>query len=168
MNEGGAEFFASFQPIGGRMTPTFENKMRAGTIKGAVGSETFVPMRTFLEYTQQQHYSNAGICYAQGWALTEFLMLGDRSSVKAVFEDRWKQIIPTYFDTLKAELTRIYEERKGKVGDDKGGGDRESVGFLGSQAEREAILKKALEDALDGVDMDALTKVWKVFVKKDL
>lgn len=170
LNEGGAEFFASFQPAGGKMVPTFENRMRSGTIKGAVGSNTFVPLRTFLEYTQQQHYSNAGICYAQGWALTEFLLLGDRSKVRSRFKKEWKEIIPTYFQTLQAEVKKEYDKLKARLGEKghEGKNDRENFGHLAGAGDRKEILKKALEKSLEGIDLEELTEVWKLFVKKDL
>jgi hypothetical protein len=168
-NEGGAEFFASFQPSRGKMIPTFENRMRAGTIKSACSTNTFVPLQTFLEYTQNQHYSNAGICYAQGWALTEFLMLGDRSKLRHRFKKEWKNIIPTYFKVLQEEVQKAYDKRKGKAGDkEEGESDRESFGRLAGAANRKEILKKALEEALEDVDLEELTEIWKLFVKKEL
>ncbi len=163
-NEGGAEFFASFQPSGGKMVPTFENKMRAGTVKSMIGSNTFTPIRSFLELTQAQHYQNVDN-YALGWALAEFIMLGDRSKVKASFNKRWKEIIPIYFKVLQEEIAK----KKNPGGESAGGKgqDRETTGYL-SEEEARAALKKALDDALDGVDLDEMTKVFKAFVKGDL
>jgi hypothetical protein len=169
LNEGGAEFFASFQKAGNKMVPTFEHSMRKGVIKGFVSSGNYKPLRTFLELTQGQHYGNSNLHYAQGWALTEFLMLGDRAPAsRRRFKKEWKEIIPTYFKTLQNQVAA--KERKGPEDGDKekADNDRENFGNLDGADTRTKILKNALERALEGIDMEELEKAWCFFVKKDL
>jgi hypothetical protein len=166
-NEGPAEFFGAFKQAGNRMIPTLENRMRKPVIKGAVNSGSFVPLKTILRYSQRQYYSNAGLCYAEGWAITSFLMMG-RKYLGGRFKKEWGEIVPTYFKVLQDEVKKEYEKGKGKKEKDDEGSDRESFGFLGSPEKREKILKKAMDEALKETDLEELEEVWKLFVKSKL
>lgn len=179
-NEGPAEFFGAFEPGPGGMVPTLDNAMRKPVIKGAVNSGGHVPLKTILYYSQSEYYSNAMTCYAEGWALVSFLMMG-RKTGGANFKKEWEEIIPKYFNYLQGEVKKEYEKVSGKVtgegsgkegeGGDApkpGGDDREGLGKLDSPKKRANLMKLAMDYALEGIDMDALEEAWKLWVKKSL
>ncbi|GEM_PF-2716413 len=165
-NEGPAEFFASFQPKGGAMVPTLENQTRAGTIKSCVNTDGHVPISEIIWYDQPTYYADSSTCYAEGWALTTFLQLGDRV-MGGQFKPEWGEIMPKYFRVLQDEVRKASEETEVEIEIDEEN-DRMTVGLLGSQARRKKILKKAMEEAIKGIDLDALEEIWKIFVVKKL
>lgn len=73
LDEGVGDYF-----FGGRFEPdgSFhirENSWRRETIKDAVRINKHVPLKEIFHYTQAQYYSNADLCYAEGWAIAYFL-----------------------------------------------------------------------------------------------
>jgi hypothetical protein len=169
-HEGPAEYFGAMEPAGGTMVPTFKNTMRIGTVKGDVGSGNFVPFEQIFRMTQQQYYADSTRCYAQGWAMTTFMMLG-KAKMGAAYKDEWGKIIPTYFGVLQGEVKKEFDKIKDQLkavenkGDERN--DRSMAGFIG-QERREEILKMAMDEALKGINFKEMEEAYKQFVKKHL
>ncbi len=70
-------------------------RWRVDTIKSAIGQKTHVPIKDIVRYQQHQYYTNASLCYAEGWSLIWFL---NRGLPKA---HPWRGILPTYFRVLQ-------------------------------------------------------------------
>ncbi len=74
LNEGMGDYF-----FGGRWLKNgkFEiglNDWRLETIVEAVKKKKHVPLKKIFYFTQAQYYSDAGLCYAEGWAICYFFM----------------------------------------------------------------------------------------------
>ena len=103
-NEGHGDYFAGHEyGKNGRFVPK-KFQWRVGTIKAALGSKTYVPLKQFVTYSQMQYYANGGPNYAQGWGLIWFL----RESKNP----EWKGLLETYFNTLKGEVTKWVKEQE--------------------------------------------------------
>jgi len=81
INEGMGDYFYTARPmkVKGRAMPAKlgrMNEQRLSTIQFAIKHNKHVPIAEFLNYTQSDYYSNPGICYAEGWALCQFLLHG--------------------------------------------------------------------------------------------
>lgn len=148
-NEGTGDFFSGAVMNGGRVRRIGVNPWRIRTIKSAVEQGAHVSWADIVGFSQAQYYRNAGLCYAQGWSMIYFL----RTSREVERREDWARILPTYFDTLKAEYARLTGE--------SGGGElsRSRKNAIGEEA-REA----ALEAAFDGVDFDEIEQAWIEFV----
>ena len=98
-NEGHGDYFSGHDyNNNGKFVPK-PFKWRNDLIKGAIGSKKYIPLKTFVTYSHQQYYGPLiGQNYAQGWSLIWFLR-GTRNP-------EWKDILPTYFNTLKGEVTK--------------------------------------------------------------
>ncbi len=74
LNEGMGDYF-----FGGRWNKKggFEigiNDWRLETIYAAVKEGKHIPIADIIKYSQAQYYSNAGLCYAEGWAMNYFFL----------------------------------------------------------------------------------------------
>ena len=73
LNEGMGDYF-----FGGRWEKAKfvigPNEWRLKTIVSAVKRNKHVPLEKIFRYTQMDYYSNAHLCYAQGWAINYFFM----------------------------------------------------------------------------------------------
>lgn len=95
-NEGYGDYYAGAKVTNdGRFRGVDPFKWRVDIIKEAARSDTHVPIEEIVRYSQGQYYSNANLCYAQGWSLVYFL----RTALPKGHP--WEKILPTYFDTLK-------------------------------------------------------------------
>ena len=79
INEGMGDYFYTAVPkqAKGQQLPAElgrQNAIRLMDAKQALDRNAFVPAPQLIKYSQQQYYANAGICYAEGWALCQFLM----------------------------------------------------------------------------------------------
>jgi hypothetical protein len=80
LNEGIAEFFFCAGPKGRKkMSIGNRHPMRHGVVKTAASTGKLIPVKQFLLLTQREHYSQAGLCYAEGWALFYWLLEGTRN-----------------------------------------------------------------------------------------
>jgi hypothetical protein len=92
-NEGFGDYYAGASFEGA--TPIIRPfKWRTGTIKDAIRAKTFVPIKKIVRYSQSEYYSNADLCYAQGWSIVYFLKRGLPK------DHPWAKILPTYFAKL--------------------------------------------------------------------
>lgn len=150
-NEGYGDYFSGALVTGGRVRGIGLNPWRIKTIQNAIQQRKHVPWSEILRYEQMSYYANPGICYAQGWSMIYFL-----NTSKHVEKDaRLAQILPIYFDTLKATWAKEREQLEAA-------GDNED---MTKRAEAQLRARVAAVDAaFDGVDVDALEEVWKEFV----
>jgi len=154
-NEGYGDYFSgAVLNSYGEVAKIGVNPWRIRTIQRAIEDYKFVPWDEIIEFEQAQYYNPSiwHICYAQGWSMIYFL---NESSVVRKHE-RWSQILPIYFDTLKEAHARETEQLKKSGLDDDG------------KQKYEAALrtrKKAVEAAFEGVDVKALEREWIDFTK---
>jgi len=100
LNEGMGDYFYSAQPkkVKGRRMPAElgrMNHMRLPIVKLAIRRKKDVPIPTLLKYSKSDYYSNASICYAEGWALCQFLMHHENR--------RYRAIIPRFVFLVKSD-----------------------------------------------------------------
>lgn len=98
LNEGMGDYFYSARPqkVKGRRMPAElgrMNHMRLPVVKAAIHRQQYVKIKDLLNYTKSQYYSNPGVCYAQGWALCQFLMHHENA--------RYREIIPKFVFLVK-------------------------------------------------------------------
>ena len=149
-NEGYGDFFSGALVKGGKVKKIDVNPWRIGTIQYAIEQGRANSWKDIIRFEQAQYYANPGICYAQGWSMIYFL-----NTAPAVKKNkRWSQILPIYFDTIKAENTRLLEELPEGKRD-----DRRAQMKVGKEA-RDA----AVDAAFEGVDLDAIDEAWEKFV----
>ncbi len=108
LNEGMGDYFYSARPkiVMGRRMPADlgrMNHMRLLMVKLAIHGQKHVPIPALLKYTKQQYYSNGSICYAEGWALCQFLMHHENKKYKA--------IIPRYVFLIKNGRPKAVHKR---------------------------------------------------------
>ena len=110
LNEGMAEYFfgGEFNDSMGRFV-IGPNKERIDTIRQACRSESFVPLKKLFKYSQAQYYSNAQLCYAQGWSIAYFLWTTKDPKYVGVIENFMKLLRQTK-DSEKA-----FDETFGKL-----------------------------------------------------
>ena len=149
-NEGYGDYFSGALIQGGKVKKIKPNRWRLGTIQRLITTQEFVPLADFIHYTKAQYYRRGGQNYAQGWSLIYFL-----NECREVQKDeRWSQILPIYFEELKAAWAqqRAGLEARGEEEDD------------GKVAEaQQAAREQAVEAAFDGVDLRALEELWREF-----
>ncbi len=58
------------------------NDWRIAKIVTAIRKDKHVPLEKIFRYEQQQYYSNASLCYAQGWAINYFFQQSDVAKKK--------------------------------------------------------------------------------------
>ncbi len=93
-NEGYGDYYAGCEPSGGGITVK-PFRWRVDVIKNAIRLGKHVPVKDIIRFSQGQYYSNPDICYAEGWSLIWFL---NRGLPK---DHEWRDILPTYFNTLQ-------------------------------------------------------------------
>ena len=69
------------------------NSMRLPIVRMAVKEGSHVAIADLVRYSKEKYYREAGLCYAQGWALCQFLLHSDNA--------RYRQVIPTFVKLVK-------------------------------------------------------------------
>lgn len=128
-NEGTGDYFSGHKWKAGKFS--VGKCERTETIRNAVREGKAFPLRKFLYMEQSEYYSQPDVAYAQGWAFVYFLR-------EVATDARWKEINTIYYDTLKAEFSRLKAEGKPEY-----------------QAGQEAR-KTAVDKAIEGVDLGKL------------
>lgn len=100
------------------------NDWRQETIYNAVKENKHVPLRQIFDYEQSDYYSNAGLCYAEGWAICHFL-LNSKNKAYARFpsllidelrkEDDFRKATATVKKALGLDYDKMEEEWKAYV-----------------------------------------------------
>jgi hypothetical protein len=70
-------------------------RWRVDGIKTAISAKKHVPVKDIIRYSQGQYYSNADLCYSEGWSLVYFLRKGVPKG------HSYEKILKTYFDVLQ-------------------------------------------------------------------
>ncbi|NUN53410.1 MAG: hypothetical protein HUU06_11575 [Planctomycetaceae bacterium] len=153
-NEGHGDYFSGhdFGGTGKFVAKPFS--WRQGIIKGAMGSKSYIPLKTFVTYSHQQYYGpQIGQNYAQGWSLIWFL--------RRTKNPAWQGILEKYFNTLKSEVTKWVDEQ---IAEQKKSGEYKEgwkPAFTPDDVEENAR-KKALDAAFGSFD----DKTWQRFEKE--
>lgn len=98
INEGMGDYFYTAAPkeTKGKKIPAELGRLndyRLVVLKAAVRQDRFVPLAQLLPMLQQQFYANASVCYAEGWALCQFLLHGAGG--------KYAKVIPSYINLVK-------------------------------------------------------------------
>lgn len=149
-NEGFGDFFSGALVKGGKVKKIEVNPWRIHTIQDAIENGMAVSWEDIIRYEQKEYYANPYLCYAQGWSMIYFL--NNSPAVKK--NDRWSQILPIYFNTIKEENARGLEE----LDEDKR--DNRLAQLAVGKRAREA----AVDAAFDGVDLDAIHQAWEKYI----
>ena len=98
-DEGMADYFGQARPVPSRVAaptapdaPGEDRKWRFGrphpawlaSVRAAVGTGKFVPLRAFVHMTREQYYEEPSLTCPQGWALVHFLLNADDKRVREV------------------------------------------------------------------------------------
>lgn len=153
-NEGHGDYFSGHDfGGGGRFIPK-PFSWRQGIIKTAMGSKTYVPLKTFVTYSQRDYYGpQIGQNYAQGWSLIWFL--------RRTRNPAWKDVLPSYFNALKGEVTKWVDEQIAAKKADGSYTEGWKPPFTPPDVE-ETARKKALEAAFGSWD----DRTWQRFEKE--
>ena len=152
-NEGFGDYFSGAQ-VGdstGRVLRIDPSPWRIHTVKDMCEFGTnYIPLKEILEAERAVFYNPARIryFYAGAWSFLYFL----KQSKEAAAHPRWSKILLTYFEAMKAS----YAEQLGKLGGEPTLEQKTIAGF--------GARKTALKQALEGVDLAELEKVWRKWV----
>ncbi|MEC7583032.1 MAG: hypothetical protein VYE77_01830 [Planctomycetota bacterium] len=155
-NEGHGDYFAGMIVSGSRVS-TKPFSWRVQTLKRRLSlNKGLIPIRSLVRLPQREYYSNAGLKYAQGWALVYFLR-------KVTKKKEWKAILDNYFTHLRDNITAFRQDKKSK-GDTTGEPVEGIPGVIVYNFEDrekvEAILKEAIEKAFEGIDYEKLDEAY--------
>ncbi|MCZ6572222.1 MAG: hypothetical protein O7C98_03525 [Planctomycetota bacterium] len=106
-NEGHGDYFAGHNYKAKKFKPA-PFRWRTGIITNAIAQKSFVPLESFLKYTQGEYYSNPGLCYAQGWSFVYFLREVKRRKIKK-YKQYWG-LLDKYFDAVKRNVKAVKEQ----------------------------------------------------------
>ena len=100
INEGMGDYFYTASPRSDgeqtRSKPAQLGQLNHGRLmilKAAIRQDRFVPIPELIHYTKNEYYANGSICYAEGWALCQFLLhSGDK---------KYEKIIPNFIKYVR-------------------------------------------------------------------
>ncbi|MBL8896340.1 MAG: hypothetical protein JNM84_01875 [Planctomycetes bacterium] len=167
-NEGHGDYFAgAFVTGGGWKVKPFD--WRVQLLKAHLAEKRdLIACKTLVRMPQSEYYSNAGLKYAQGWALVYYLREVSKKK-------EHQKILDNYFnylaDNVAAFRAKQKEKKEGEEDDDLGG---ESIpGIPGirfvnfEDSEKvEQILSEAVDKAFEGVDFEELDKGLRAWLEK--
>ena len=98
INEGMGDYFYTAAPkeTKGKKIPAELGRMNDGrlwVLQSAIRQDRFVPLPQLLPMLQQQFYANADVCYAEAWALCQFLLHSPGG--------KYAKVIPNYIRLVK-------------------------------------------------------------------
>ncbi|MGB3970269.1 MAG: DUF1570 domain-containing protein, partial [Planctomycetota bacterium] len=97
INEGMGDYFYTAAPNRQKKRAVAQlggiNSGRLWVLQAAKRQNRMEPLPKFLTMLQQDYYANPSICYAQGWALCQFLLHGANG--------KYAKVIPTYINLVK-------------------------------------------------------------------
>lgn len=107
-NEGTGDFYSGYQYGKNKRFVLEKFSWRKDLIAQSVKEGKFVPLEKFVKMSQGEYYSSQeehgtdiGIHYAQGWSFIYFLRTGKQKNAKG-WDPSWETILDTYFRTLGA------------------------------------------------------------------
>jgi hypothetical protein len=145
INEGMGDYFYTAAPKekkGAKRTPvalgnTFDGRLMI--IKEAKRQDRMVPLAEFLGMHQREYYSNPSVCYAQGWALCQFLLHGA--------EGKYAKVVPNYIMLVKDDTNTEVVQARAFKGIDVALLETEFKAWLDTQKPSAAALAEAEADA---------------------
>jgi len=160
-NEGHGDYFAGMVVSGSRVTSK-PFSWRVATLKRRMSTKKgLIPIKSLVRLPQSEYYSNAGLKYAQGWALVYFLR-------KVTRNKEWKAIPDKYFSYLRDNVAAFRQEKKSK-GDSSGESVEGIPGVMVYNFEDREKVEKILKDAVDkgfeGVDYEKLDAAYQKWIK---
>lgn len=142
VNEGMGDYFYTAVPkvVKGRQVPAELGRINAGRLmiaQAALRQDRFVDAPTLLRYSKQEYYANAGVCYAEGWSLCQFLLHGGN--------DKYAKVIPAFIRLVRDDTNMEQVTRKAFMGIDLQQLDQDFRTWLTAQ-------KSPMAEALEGLD----------------
>lgn len=161
-NEGHGDYFAGMVVSGSRVRSK-PFAWRVATLKRRMSTKKgLIPIRSLVRLPQSEYYSNAGLKYAQGWALVYFLR-------KVTRNKQWQAIPDRYFSYLRDHVAAFRQEKK-SAGDSSGepveGIPGVAVYSFEDREKVEQILREAVDEGFEGVDYEALDAAYQKWIKK--
>lgn len=149
-DEGTAEFYSGAVLDRGRVTSVIGLPGRERYLREQLPKGTIPKLADLLSMTQAQFYASADVNYSTGYALVRFL----KSSPVVQSRREWRTLHTRYFETLR-KTWRLEAEGLALSGLN---GSKYSASINRSRA-------KALEAALEGVDLDELEAAFLEWVR---
>lgn len=127
LNEGMGDYFYSAKP---HAKPTRRNPASLGNnnngrlmvLKSAIRQGRYVPIPELLRYSKAQYYANPSICYAEGWALCQFLLHSGNK--------RYMKVIPNFIKLVKNDTNMDVVTEKAFKGIDLEKLDKEFLAYV--------------------------------------
>lgn len=160
-NEGHGDYFAG-HAIRGKRVSAKPFDWRVDYLKRHLALDKgLIPIRSLVRLPQSEYYSNAGLKYAQGWALIFFLR-------EVTDEDSWRDIPNRYFEHLRDNVAAFQKKEKDKD-DDSGeqvpGIPSVKVYSFADRNRVEKILEEAVDVGFEGVDVDELQEQFERWIR---
>jgi hypothetical protein len=144
IDEGMGDYFYTAVPkqAKGRQMPAElggSNAIRLMTAKKALEHNAFVPAPELIKYNQMQYYANAGICYAEGWALCQFMMHSGNP--------KYAKVVQTFIRVVRDDTNMPHVTEKAFKGIDLEQLDKDFRAWIKGQPLPEE--EKAMHDLFD-------------------
>jgi hypothetical protein len=143
VNEGMGDYFYTAVPkgkAGSKREPSKLGGTNSGRLmiaQAALKQDRFVPVPDLIRYSKREYYENAGVCYALGWSLCQFLLHGGNP--------KYTKIIPAFIRLVKDDTNMDKVTEKAFKGIDLFQLDKEFRAWLQAQ-------KSPAEDELEDED----------------
>jgi hypothetical protein len=130
INEGMGDYFYTAVPkkVQGQKVPAELGRifpMRLFTLQIAQPRNRLHKIADLLHYTQQQYYADPSVCYAQGWALCQFLLHSGNP--------KYAKVVPTFIRMVKDDTNMETVTAKAFKGIDMAQLEQEFLDWLGKQ-----------------------------------
>ncbi|MBI4245264.1 MAG: DUF1570 domain-containing protein [Planctomycetes bacterium] len=108
-NEGIGDYFfgVKFSSDFKRVESVRPNDWRIPVIAEAIKTNKHVPLDKIFKYQKKDYYSNAGLCYAEGWSICYFVL-----EYKGPRSKQYQSFINTFIDGLRTETDGVKATKK--------------------------------------------------------
>jgi hypothetical protein len=98
INEGMGDYFYTAAPksVRGRKVPADLGRMNEGrllVLKAAIAQDRTYPLERLVRMSKEEFYNDGSVCYAQGWALCQFLLHSGNK--------KYEKLIPNFIRYVK-------------------------------------------------------------------
>jgi hypothetical protein len=157
-NEGHGDYFAG-STVSTSSVSMKPFEWRVETLKQhLIEKKDLIPTKSLVRLPQSEYYSNAGLKYAQGWALVYFV----RNVTK---NKRYQEITEVYFQHLRDNIAALKAEGDGVGGESVPGIPGVSSRRFVDMEKAEKVLSDAVDKAFDGIDMTAFDKEFHAWIR---
>lgn len=170
INEGLAEyFFAAGWEDADKIIPGTFYKEAANDVKAAIRTGKHLLVKDVIKMTQQEYYRYGRFAYNHGWTIVHFLLNSKN--------ERYRQVIPTYFYAIQETCFPILEAlsgegldlNKGDANVNGGGANNADLAAFNNRSEMIAKLSTAQNEALEKaflqIDLDKLQAEWEEYYR---